>query len=216
MALCEEEAVELLESPGDRVPVFVKAMLRVIHGEREEDEEADDVLDDLIVRVPVEEDVGVLDVLAEPEDVGLPVEVLERPGDPVVVLEPVILRVEVELPVVVVVDLPERESRGLEVVVFDWPLERVEVLVEVRVFVEAAVIVVFNEGTALRLCAEVRVDVLVDTEESVLRTLPAISCLLRPCRCKASAPSSVRLVQGLLILPITDASSNQRIIYRGL
>jgi hypothetical protein len=186
----------------------------VIHGEVEEEGDAEDVLDALIVVVPVEERVDVFEFVAEPVGVGLPVEVLERPGEAVVVLEPVILRVELGLPVVVDVALPDREFKELDVGVFDPPCERVPVLVEVRVFVETAVIVPFKEGAAVRLAADVRVDVFVDLAERVLRIFPATSSRLR--RFMASTPRSVKLIQGPVILPIVDNKSNKRILYRGL
>jgi len=214
VAVCEEETLEVLEFADVLLPVSVIRMLRVNHGELDMEGEAEDVLDARIVVVPVEERVDVFEVVTEPVGVELPVEVLERPGDAVVVFEPVMLRVEVGLPVVVDVALPDRESKELDVGVFVTPCERVAVLVEVIVFVKAALTLPLEEGTALRLYADVRVDVFVEPAESVRATFPATSSRLR--RFRASTPRSVKLIQGPVILPNADNKSKQRIPYREL
>lgn len=83
----------------------------------------------------------VFEVAADAVGVGLPVEVLDRPGELVVVLEPVTLRVELGLPVVVELALVELDIMGLELDVFELPTERVPVFVEVVVLLSIAVTV---------------------------------------------------------------------------
>ena len=164
--------------------------------------------------VPVEERVEVFEFVAEPVGVGLPVEVLDRPGDAVVVFEPVMLRVELGLPVVVAVPLAEIEAAGLELVDFEAPTERVAVLVEVAVLLESAVTVSCIVGCVLTLPAEVRVEVFVGAEVAVRTTFPGTSLRGSVRRFRASAPKSVELIQGDVVrVPSVDNKSTQRILY---
>jgi len=189
-------------------------MLRVGAGEKEADGEAEDVLEARIVVVPVEERVEVFEFVTEPVGVELPVEVFDLPGEAVVVLEPVMLRVEVGLPVVVEVPLAELEAIGLELPDLEGATERVLVLVEVAVLVEAPVTVRCEEGAAVTLAADVRVEVLVGAAEEVRTTGPLTNLRSRLRRLNASAPKSVEFIHGeVVIVPSVDSKSIQRIIY---
>ena len=121
------------------------------------------------------------------------------------------MRVELGLPVVVDVPLADAEAAGLELVVLEGATERVPVFVDVAVFVESPVIVACEEGAAVTLAADVRVEVLVGAAEEVISAAPS-SKFLR--RLNASAPNSVVLIHGDVVrVPKLDNKSIHRILY---
>lgn len=210
----EGDPVGVFDAARVLVPLCVTIILREKGGEKEAEAQAEDVLDARIVLVPVEERVEVFEFVAEPVGVELPVEVLDRPGDAVVVFDPVILRVELGLPVVVDVPRLELDATGLELADLEAPTDLVAVLVEVAVLLEAPVTVPCEDAIALTLAADVRVEVLVDAAVEVPSTAMSTSLRSRLRRFSASAPKSVELIHGDVVrVPNVDSKSIQRILY---
>jgi len=77
-----------------------------------------EVRDGLVLADKLPEELPVLDTLAEPVILGLPVEVFEELVEPVIVLEPIILRLYTLLAVPVFVCLLDTDRMALELLVF--------------------------------------------------------------------------------------------------
>ena len=159
VAVDDEETVDVFDTVIDDVAVRVFIDEAVFLADADTEFDAVDVLEGRMLKELVGDAVPVLDGGGVLVSVGLPVRVFERPADTVFVLEDVIVRVEVLDEVSVDVLFPDIDLIALNVLVLDATVERVLVLVDVAVLVERALKVCRCDAGIVKLAFVERVDV---------------------------------------------------------